>query len=82
MSASGDKPAASAPPRGTAQREDAESEGSPGGGVALMGTAWRRISGSTSGDGDVDPGAGAGAEAEAGSLSARRPAACLDSWRK
>uniref|UniRef100_A0A0A9FPA0 Uncharacterized protein n=1 Tax=Arundo donax TaxID=35708 RepID=A0A0A9FPA0_ARUDO len=46
-----------------------------------MGTEWRRISGSTSGDGGTDAG-GPGVEAEAGSFCARRPTAFLDSWRK
>jgi len=80
LSASGCKPAASAPPGGRAQREDAEREASAGGGVPLMGTEWRRISGSTSGEGCAD--APPGAEAEGGSFSARRPTAVFDSWRK
>jgi len=37
-----------------------------------MGTEWRRISGSTSGEGCAD--APPGAEADGGSFSARRPA--------
>ena len=45
-----------------------------------MGTEWRRISGSTSGEGGAD--APPGAEADAGSFSARRPTAVFDSWRK
>jgi hypothetical protein len=45
-----------------------------------MGTEWRRISGSTSGEGCAD--APPGAEADGGSFSARRPTAVFDSWRK
>jgi hypothetical protein len=50
-----------------------------------MGTEWRRISGSTSGEGCACADARAppaGAETEGGSFSARRPTAVFDSWRK
>ncbi|TVT99290.1 hypothetical protein EJB05_55366, partial [Eragrostis curvula] len=79
LSASGEEPAAS--PGGRAQREDASREAPAGGGVPLMGTEWRRISGSTSGDDCADAG-GPGGEAEAGSFCASRPTAFLDSLRK
>ena len=83
LSASGWKPATSAPPDGRAQREDVEREALAGGGVPLMGTEWRRISSSALGEGCTDARAPpAGAEAKGGSFSQRRLAVVFDSWRK